>query len=111
MEQNLNDMSNHIRNMITLKATSLIGTDLRKIILFGSYARGDFTDDSDIDIAVLTESGENYLEKMSDISLDVMESDNAVVNFICIPFSEFQKKKSWYPFYKNIDKEGIVWYG
>ena len=27
-----------------------------KIILFGSYARGDFTEDSDIDVAVIVAS-------------------------------------------------------
>ena len=29
---------------------SIYGTHLKKIILYGSYARGDYRDDSDIDI-------------------------------------------------------------
>ena len=35
----------------------------------------------------------------------------AVVNCIFIPYSEYQEKKSWYPFYRNIAQEGVVLYG
>ena len=31
----------------------LYGSCLRRVILYGSYARGDFRDDSDIDIMIL----------------------------------------------------------
>ena len=32
----------------------ILGDDLKKIILYGSYARGDYSENSDIDIMVLT---------------------------------------------------------
>jgi uncharacterized protein len=42
--------------------------DLVKVILFGSYARGNYTDDSDIDIAVVLNDYDNLL----DIQLELM---------------------------------------
>lgn len=42
--------------------------DLIKVILFGSYAKGDFHDESDIDIAVVLKDFEN----LPDIQLELM---------------------------------------
>ena len=42
--------------------------DYIKIILFGSYAKGNFNDDSDIDIAVVLKDYSNLM----DIQLDLM---------------------------------------
>ena len=42
--------------------------DYIKIILFGSYAKGNFNDDSDIDIAVILKDYNNLM----DIQLDLM---------------------------------------
>lgn len=42
--------------------------DFVKIILFGSYAKGNFNDDSDIDIAVILKDYNN----LNDIQLDLM---------------------------------------
>ena len=35
--------------------TKILGKRLKKIILYGSYARGDYNSSSDIDILVLTD--------------------------------------------------------
>ena len=32
----------------------ILGDSLTKVILYGSFARGDYTDNSDIDIMILT---------------------------------------------------------
>ena len=42
--------------------------DFVKIILFGSYAKGNYNDDSDIDIAVILKDYNNLI----DIQLDLM---------------------------------------
>ena len=36
-----------------LEIKKIYGTHLRKIILYGSYARGDYRPDSDVDIMIL----------------------------------------------------------
>lgn len=89
-----------------------LGTEsyIRRIILFGSCARGDYHKDSDIDVAVLTTAKEGFLEKMSDIAYEAMDKYGMVLNFSVIDEQDFESKKEWYPFYQNIENEGIDWY-
>jgi len=42
---------------------------LKKIIIFGSYARGDYDDESDIDFMVLVE--DKCLKKFEDVILNI----------------------------------------
>ena len=32
----------------------------------------------------------------------------AIVNFVLLPYDELEEKKSWYGYFKNIDREGRV---
>lgn len=88
--------------------------DLESIILYGSCARGENDDDSDVDIALLTScdrlEAKKYDDQLADIATFMMEKYTEVVNFVSLPKEEFMLKKSWYPFFKNIDEEGIVIY-
>lgn len=43
----------------------ILGDDLKKIILYGSYARGDYSENSDIDIMVLTTLTDSEIERWS----------------------------------------------
>lgn len=105
--------------MIKREATELIkavmGKDLIKVILYGSCARGDYTQDSDIDIALITVcdrmEAKMYSDKIADVSTQLAMKYFAVVNFVCLPYAEFMKKKSWYLYFQNIDSEGEVLYG
>ena len=72
----------------------VMGKRVKKIILYGSYARGDYNDNSDIDIMILTDLSDKeiieYRSKVSDIAFDI-EFDN-----------DFDVMLS--PLVKNIDK-------
>lgn len=72
---------------------SFFGSHLQKVILYGSYARGDFRTDSDIDIMILLD--------MSDLDIKPIAKSKA----------HFEKWIENYPFYSNIHKEGVVLYG
>lgn len=91
-----------------------VGNDVKKIILYGSCSRGDFSEDSDIDIALLTSCNrtevKKYNDSLAEISTEFAERYLAIVNFICLPEKEYEEKKEWYPYYKNIEMEGEVLY-
>lgn len=92
-----------------------IGRDIIQCRLFGSCARGDFDEYSDIDIVLLTECGREESEQYTDVLLDIV-TDLAmkyfvVVNALCVPFKEYEEKKSWYDFFVNIEREGQIIYG
>ena len=103
-----------VKKMIIRDIPKALHDDCRKIILYGSCARGDFNDDSDVDIAILTDSGraavKKYDSKIDDIATSIGVDTMAIVNFVCLPKKEFEEKSSWYPYFMNIKKEGIVLY-
>ena len=58
------------------------GKHLKAVILYGSYARGDFNDSSDIDIKPIAKNEEHFMRWISA-----------------------------YPFYANVNWEGVKLYG
>lgn len=44
------------------------GYDPEKIIIFGSYARGDWTEDSDLDVLVVKDTDERWLDRTVTVS-------------------------------------------
>lgn len=84
--------------------------NMSEIVLYGSYARGQETDESDVDIAivlkeVLTEEQHN---KMTDIVVDYELNLGKTLSVISIELDHYKKWKKDSPFYKNVEKEGIV---
>lgn len=89
--------------------------DLVKMILYGSCARGDFKDYSDVDIALLTRGDRTdswiYNDKIDEVATKLALKYFAIVNFVLLPYQEFEEKKGWYGYFKNIEREGIELYG
>lgn len=108
------DVTNAKNHLIKL-IPPVLKNDLVQMIMYGSCARGDYNDDSDIDIALLTRCDRKTAKKYDDLLMDIvteiaMQLD-MLVEYICIPYTEFETKKGWYGYYKNIDHEGVVIYG
>lgn len=85
--------------------------DIFAIYLYGSYARGDFTKDSDINIvAVVRGTREKLQEKLKDIwdiSSDMELEYGVIVSPTVIPYNEFEIYKETLPYYRNIVREGV----
>lgn len=96
-------------------ASELIQDELVEVILYGSCARGDYTDDSDIDIALITKCDRLEVKKYDDalagIATALAMKYFVIINFVCLPYEEFVEKKTWYAYFRNIDREGEVLYG
>ena len=81
---------------------------LKEIILFGSYARGDFVEGSDIDIALLLkELKDSYLEreKYFPVICRLSLEYDTVVSIIPFDYNEFQVRKT--PLILNVQREGM----
>ena len=87
----------------------------RQIILYGSYARGDFRPDSDIDIMILVDMSDielkSYSEKLSYMTYDFNLDHDIDIKPIAKSEEIFNKWVVNYPFYSNIHKEGVILYG
>ncbi len=104
-----------VKNEATDMIKRVMGKDLIRVVLYGSCARGDYTQDSDIDIALITACDRLEVKKynsiIAEISTQLAVKYFSIVNFVCLPYAEFMQKKSWYLFFQNIDSEGEVLYG
>ena len=103
-----------VKEEIVKRLRTAIGDDLKECVLYGSCARGDFGDDSDIDIALIVNCSRMEAKKYSQILVDtaseIAMKYYAIINFVCIPYEEYIGKKSWYSYFENISREGVVLY-
>lgn len=81
---------------------------IKKIILYGSKARGDFYEESDIDLLFITDSpvSRSLKYEISDIIYNHELANDIVVSAILIPESEFTDKVN--PFINKVKREGMV---
>lgn len=90
----------------------LLGKRLKKVILYGSYARGDYNKKSDVDIMILTdlsfEEIEDYRDKISDIAYDIELNTGIILSPVIKNIEKYNSRVSFVPFYKNVEKEGVV---
>lgn len=93
----------------------LMQTDLVEVILYGSCSRGDYTEDSDIDIALITKcnrlEAKQYSGALAGIATELAMKYFAIVNFVCIPYDEYKEKNEWYGYFRNIKEEGELLFG
>ena len=92
----------------------IYGAHLKKIILYGSYARGDAREDSDIDIMILLDISDiaikEYRHKLTQITFDYNMDNDLEIIPIAKSEEHFNKWIENDPFYANINREGITLY-
>ena len=90
----------------------ILGNHLKKIILYGSYARGDYNKSSDVDIMILIdlsyEEIEKYRDDISDISFDIELEKGVIISPIIKNIDKYNARVNVVPFYTNVEKEGVV---
>ena len=69
-----NKIDSVIKKFVT-QLSELLGNRLKKVILYGSYARGDYDKNSDIDIMILTDFSDDeiieYRKKVRDLACNL----------------------------------------
>lgn len=109
------------RSMMTLmgqyvaQVQKIYGSHLRKVILYGSYARGDYRPDSDVDIMILLDMSDldlkAYSQRLSYMTYDFNMDNDLDIKPIAKSEEHFEKWVVNYPFYANINKGGVILYG
>jgi len=106
-----NNQLSLILDRIAKKAVDVFGEKLNNVYLYGSYARGDQTSESDIDIMIIADvsSDELYKYKMpflvetSELGLE----NDIVITVSLKDFQTFNRYSDVLPFYQNILKEAV----
>lgn len=76
-------------------------TNIKKVILFGSKARNDYKYNSDIDLAIIFTSNDNYIK-----ILTKLENLNTLYKFDIIDYNKITNIK----LKDEIDSDGIIIY-
>ena len=86
------------------------GAKIEMIILFGSVARGEDREDSDIDVLVITNYDSFKMQNLiSDITIKFLLEYGIYISAKSLSVEEYdQMKKINSSFYKNIIRDGVV---
>jgi len=84
------------------------GKRLKDIVLYGSYARGNFNENSDIDILVVLDDVKSEMQEISalaELKTDLLLQSDWYLSTNPVSVSKYEM--SDFTFYKNVRNEGI----
>lgn len=97
------------------QSKAVFGAAMGEAFLYGSYARGDFTVESDIDILLIVNRTGDYIasqrKKMAEITSNLSLQYDITVSITVKSAQQFDAHRHVLPFYKNVLKEGIRYAG
>ena len=92
----------------------IYGNAMKAVILYGSYARGDYNENSDVDIMILVDMPDNDINRFfvqtADMTYDFNMDNHVEFSPAVKNIKQFYKWAEVIPFYKNVSKEGRVLY-
>ena len=102
---------NQILNEVAAAAKDTFGDDLQSVILYGSYARGDYDDSSDIDIMIIADVNREdlfrYKRPIIRVTSEFGLEKDIVITATLKDKKTFEQYKNVLPFYQSVLKEGV----
>lgn len=95
------------------RLTDEFGAEIERIILYGSVARGDVREDSDVDVLIVTpteQARETVSDRASSAAFDVMLEYDVIVSPMCVTTAEFEQQENG-PHLTNVRREGRPYAG
>lgn len=93
------------------RISTILQDDFIAAKLYGSFARGEQTDDSDIDIVIFTKKTQDQyislMKKIVDVTMEYNDKYNVWISPVFQNYELFKQREKIVPYYQNIQKEGI----
>ena len=90
----------------------LLESDLYAIILYGSYARGDYNNNSDVDIMILVDLPETEIKKIEndiyDVAFEIEINTGINISPVIKNRAQFEYWVDTLPYYRNVRDEGVI---
>ena len=100
-----------ITSTMVQKYRQFFGNRIKHIVLYGSYARGDFDEESDIDIVAIVDCTREeisaYQRQLAEVASDLDLEFGIMVSPGIIPYDDYLKYQDDLPYYRNIAMEGV----
>ena len=100
-----------ITKEIAKLSADILKEKLDSVILYGSYARGDYDEESDIDMMILAEVPVSecwqYTQTIADKMTDMELLYDIIISVHVVSSPVFKQYMNDLPFYRNVDREGI----
>jgi len=102
---------NTVLDRICEYSRRILGDKLYAVKLYGSYARGDYDEESDIDVMIiadiLPDERNEIRKKLFDYTYDLNLQYNVLLSVFIQDKDTYETYKGSYPFFKNIEQEGV----
>ena len=89
----------------------LLGNTLDSVIVYGSYARGDYSELSDIDVMILVTLTEEKIKKISDeisdMAFEYLMKFGVDISPVVTNIDHFNYWVDNLPYYRNVRDEGV----
>ena len=102
---------NHVVFQFPRELKRMLGERLVRVVLYGSYARGTYHDNSDVDM-ILVKMSEDEIRQIKNSIYDLAFEIEMNTGIDIAPIIKEKKQYEYWvdtlPFYKNIKEEGVV---
>lgn len=109
---NKNQLEEIIEKIVAF-SKEIFGDEFHSVVLYGSYARGDYDSESDIDVMIMIDKSREelvgYRRIVNDLCTDIDLDYNVVITPKLQSVSFFEEWKNTLPFYQNIIKDGVAY--
>ena len=101
----------HIMQDFAENVRKLLGNTLDSMIVYGSYARGDYSELSDVDVMILVSLTEEEIKKISDqisdLAFGYMMKSGVEISPVITNTDHFNYWVDNLPYYRNVRDEGV----
>jgi uncharacterized protein len=105
-------MPRHIKKLLKELKEGLARTyadELKAVYLYGSYARGEASSDSDIDVLIVLRGNFNYIEMLKrseDFTIALCLENDVVISRAFVSEAEYQGRQT--PFLMNVRRDAVA---
>ena len=105
-------MPRHIRKLLKELKEGLVriyADKLKAVYLYGSYARGEASSDSDIDVLVVLKGDFNYIEMLKrsdDFTIALCLENDMQISRAFVSEAEYKSKQT--PFLMNVRRDAVI---